>query len=99
MAPFAERIGKRAPRTIIQVEHLDSEARTTLWNTMLVVKAVFNAGNEDTYRIDTSEKDVLTYLWTRHSTLQGRSWVLPLRTVRESSSIYRKPNGSMDSMS
>ncbi|HIW47596.1 MAG TPA: hypothetical protein H9884_11945 [Candidatus Yaniella excrementigallinarum] len=82
MAPFAERIGKRAPRTIIQVEHLDSEARTALWNTMLVVKDVFNAVNEDTYGIDTSEKDVLTYLWTRHSMVQGRRWVVSLRYGR-----------------
>jgi hypothetical protein len=66
MASFAERIGKREPRTIIQVEHLDRETRTALWNAMLIVKDVFDAVNADTHGMDTSEKDVLTYLWTRH---------------------------------
>lgn len=66
MASFAERIGKREPRTIIQVEHLDPETRTALWNAVLLVKEVFNAVDEETYGRDTSEKDVMTYLWTRH---------------------------------
>lgn len=66
MASFAERIGKRAPRTVIQIEGLDSETRIALWNALLQVRDVFRDLSNQTYGRDETEREVLTDLWTSY---------------------------------
>lgn len=63
MATFAERMGKRAPRTIIQTESLDDDTRTELWNVLVVLQGIFEGTRERDYK-GTVEAQVVDAVWT-----------------------------------
>jgi hypothetical protein len=64
MATFAERIGKRAPRTIVQTDALDAETRTELWNVLVVLQDIFERARERDYN-GTVEAQVVDAIWTQ----------------------------------
>lgn len=54
MASFAERVGHRATRTVVQSDSLDNDTRVALWNVFSVIKDM----------LDTDlETPVLTAVW------------------------------------
>lgn len=65
MATFAERMGLREKRTLIQSAELDEETRTGLWNVLVILRGIFD---ERSRRFDSSptEDELLSSLWTRH---------------------------------
>lgn len=63
MTSFAERLGHRAKRTLIQSDNLDAETRTELWNAIVILQEVFRRVGEDTYRTDSCERETLEALW------------------------------------
>lgn len=65
MASFAERIGKRAPRTLIQIEELGTETRTALWNDLVPVKDVLENFHYKYHGTDRTEAAILHAIWTR----------------------------------
>lgn len=65
MASFAERIGQRTPRTLIQTNDLDTDTRTDLWNVLVVLQEVFEKLSIETYERDSTESQVLDSIWTR----------------------------------
>lgn len=66
MASFAERIGKRAPKTLIQTEELDRETRTALWNVLVTFKDAFQELSHTSPSFASTETRIMTALWTRH---------------------------------
>lgn len=64
MTSFAERIGKRAARTLAQREDLDADTRTELWNVLVTLRGILRAVRTDTYGSDTTETNVLDAVWT-----------------------------------
>ena len=55
MASFAERMGKRAARSIMQSDDLDTETRTELWNLFVLVRNVLNeAGSRSRWDDETA---------------------------------------------
>lgn len=66
MASFAERIGKRAPKTIIQTEELDIETRTALWNVLVNFRDGFQDLSRSRPAFASTETRIMNALWTRH---------------------------------
>lgn len=63
MASFAERMGRRAPRTISQRDDLDKETRNELWNTFVVFKeALSSIDNYSNYQ-DTAHEKITDAVW------------------------------------
>jgi hypothetical protein len=56
-------MGKRAPRTIIQTEALDTETRTELWNVLVILQDIFDKARERDYN-GTVEAQVVDAVWT-----------------------------------
>ncbi|NUL48302.1 hypothetical protein F7P69_24285 [Cellulosimicrobium funkei] len=63
MASFAERTGHRTTRTIIQSDSLDTETRTQLWNSLVILKTVLEKVREESYGRDSTEYEVLDAVW------------------------------------
>lgn len=57
-------MGHRAARTLVQSDTLDKDTRTELWNTIVVLKQVFQRVEDDSYGSDTTESNVLVAVWT-----------------------------------
>ena len=55
MATFAERMGHRASRPVVQRDELDKDTRTELWNTLVVLKESFSGVGSETYGSDSTE--------------------------------------------
>lgn len=66
MASFAERIGKRAPKTLIQTEELDLETRTALWNVLVTFRDAFQDLSHSSPSFASTETRIMNALWTRH---------------------------------
>jgi hypothetical protein len=66
MTSFSERMGHRAPRSLVQRDALDTETRTELWNVLVVLREIFGSLAEKTYRADKTEIHVLEAVWARH---------------------------------
>lgn len=64
MPSFAERLGRRPIRSVIQREELDAETRTELWNVFVVLREILDQAYQDTYRGDSTRYDVVMALWT-----------------------------------
>jgi len=65
MATFAERMGLREKRTLIQSAELDEETRTGLWNILVILRGIFDERSMGIYARPT-EDELLNSLWTRH---------------------------------
>lgn len=63
MTSFAERMGHRAARSLVQRDDLDMETRTELWNVLVILRNIFGSVAETTYRADTTEAHVLEAVW------------------------------------
>jgi hypothetical protein len=63
MTSFAERMGHRAARSLVQRDDLDMETRTELWNVLVVLRKFFGTIAEVTYRDDKTEAHVLEAVW------------------------------------
>lgn len=66
MASFAERIGKRAPKTLIQTEELDLETRTALWNVLVTFRDAFQDLSRSSPSFASTETRIMNALWTRY---------------------------------
>jgi len=64
MPSFAERLGRRPIRSVVQREELDEETRTELWNVFVVLRDILDQAYQDTYHRDSSRYDFLMALWT-----------------------------------
>lgn len=64
MASFAERLGHRAARTVIQNESLDEETRTEFWNLLVLFKDSLE--KLTIHKSDSTESNVLEALWVWH---------------------------------
>ncbi|KQV07073.1 AbiJ-NTD4 domain-containing protein [Leifsonia sp. Root112D2] len=64
MTSFAERIGKRAVRSLTQRDALDVETRTELWNVFVTLRGTLRNVASQTYSADTTEAAVLGAVWT-----------------------------------
>lgn len=63
MASFAERMGRRAVRTLVQSDDLDVETRTELWNVLVILRSVFRQVDIETYNQDETESQTLDAVW------------------------------------
>jgi hypothetical protein len=63
MTSFAERMGKRQTRSLIQREELDVETRTALWNVFVVLRDVLHDVHLESFTRDQTEARVLMALW------------------------------------
>src|SRR5699024_8014770 len=86
MASFAERIGQRAPRTVTQIDSLDTDTRTALWN----VLAHFR-DSIDSVVLNPYEHLVMKALWARYfkgalDEMPGvsRVWEIVKKTIQQS---------------
>ena len=90
MASFAERVGKRATRTITQTDDLDVDTRTELWNTFVVLRDILNeAGRRSNWDNETA-KNLLASIWAwefkkprDEMKSEGQVWGLIKQTVME----------------
>ncbi|WP_082383431.1 AbiJ-NTD4 domain-containing protein [Frigoribacterium sp. RIT-PI-h] len=64
MPSFAERLGRRPIRSLMQREELDEETRTELWNVFVILREILDKAYQDTYRGDSTRYDVLVAIWT-----------------------------------
>lgn len=64
MASFAERMGHRAARTVVQSDDLDGDTRTALWNILFALRQLWEKRAADTYREVKAERDLLKAVWT-----------------------------------
>jgi hypothetical protein len=64
MASFAQRIGKRPVRQLMQRDDLDGETRIELWNVIVVTQEVLSDARRETFNTDTTEQDVAVSIWT-----------------------------------
>lgn len=64
MATFAERMGHRETRNLIQKNDLDNETRIELWNDLVILKNVFKNFAIDSYGTNETEYDLLQNVWT-----------------------------------
>lgn len=65
MASFSERIGKRASKTVLQVDSLDKDSRIALWNVVVKVRDIIAPMPAHVFGMDTVEEEITMYLWTR----------------------------------
>jgi len=63
MASFAERVGKRAARSITQSDDLDKETRTELWNTLVVLRDILHDAGRRSNFDDETQKNLLDAVW------------------------------------
>lgn len=63
MASFAERIGLKSPRTLVQLDGLDQETRVALWNVLFTLRGAFSNMRERAYSRDDSEQLFLDAIW------------------------------------
>lgn len=63
MVSFAERMGHRAGRSLVQRDDLDSETRTELWNVLVILRDAFRDIAHDSYNSDTTESNMLEAVW------------------------------------
>lgn len=66
MPTFAERMGLRASRTIVQSESLDEETRTALWNMLVILQEVFDAQLRGYHDSGPTHDELLTSIWVNH---------------------------------
>lgn len=66
MPTFAERMGLRASRTIVQSESLDEETRTALWNMLVILQEVFDAQLRGYHDSGPTHDELLTSMWVNH---------------------------------
>lgn len=66
MISFAERMGLRSSRTIIQNDSLDEDTRVELWNTLVGLKEVFQELRSRAYVSDNSEFEFLRKVWSQY---------------------------------
>lgn len=72
MASFAERMGHRAVRTLVQSDDLDVETRTELWNVIVAMKELlYKKYKESSYRDSTAEQ------------LTGAIWAWEFKRARD----------------
>lgn len=64
MAGFAERMGLKAPRTVLQTQSLDEETRTGLWNVVVGLQTVFR--QKERFNNDDTQTDLLDRIWAWH---------------------------------
>lgn len=64
MTSFAERAGHRPSRSIVQIESLDDETRTEIWNTLYILNRIFVSVAEGSYQSDRTEAFYLDAIWT-----------------------------------
>lgn len=64
MGTFAERIGKRAERSISQIADLDDETRIELWNVLVTLREVLNEAYARSDYVDSTHKNLTTAVWT-----------------------------------
>ena len=65
MTSFAERIGKRAVRSLTQRDDLDTETRNELWNVFVILQRILQGVASSSYQTDSTAADVLDAVWTR----------------------------------
>lgn len=56
MATFAERMGLREKRTLIQSAELDEETRTGLWNILVILRGIFDERSRSFYGSPTEDE-------------------------------------------
>ncbi|MBF4563951.1 hypothetical protein ITJ62_02645 [Plantibacter sp. VKM Ac-2876] len=61
MATFAQRMGFKETRSLMQLEDLDTETRTELWNLMVLLREELNRGI-----VDPQQEKVLSAVWEGH---------------------------------
>lgn len=74
MASFAERMGHRAARTIVQSDELDEDTRTELWNVLVRLQSLLGDVATDTYGQDDTENNVLGAVWTWDFKMARDEW-------------------------
>lgn len=63
MASFAERMGKRAVRSITQSDDLDTETRTELWNVFVVLRTILSEASSQSRWSDDTADNFLGAIW------------------------------------
>jgi hypothetical protein len=63
MASFAERMGHRAARILIQSDSLDADTRTELWNVLVTLRGILEDVGRDTFGQDTTEGNLTAAVW------------------------------------
>lgn len=66
MPTFAERMGLRASRTLVQSESLDDETRTALWNVLVILQEVFEEQLRGHHDSGPTHDELLTSMWVNH---------------------------------
>ncbi|MBO1902246.1 hypothetical protein J4H92_09840 [Leucobacter weissii] len=66
MASFAERMGLRETRTLIQSNSLDEETRVDLWNVLVILREIFEQQLDRYHDSGPTHRDLLTSLWMNH---------------------------------
>lgn len=66
MASFAERMGLRETRTLIQSNSLDEETRVDLWNVLVILREIFEGQLGWYHNNGLTHRDLLTSIWTNH---------------------------------
>lgn len=64
MKPFSQRIGKTAPKTIIQVESMDDDLKNGLWNSLLRFPLNSPSPYLSIEQCNTKTKDLIYNIWT-----------------------------------
>lgn len=63
MASFAERMGRRAVRSLVQSDDLDLDTRTEVWNVVVVLRQSLEGLNAGAYVHDNTGANVLSAVW------------------------------------
>lgn len=63
MASFAERVGKRAERSITQTDDLDADTRTELWNVIVTLRTLLNQVGRQTGWDNKTEDRLVGAVW------------------------------------
>jgi hypothetical protein len=66
MPTFAERMGLRVRRTLVQSESLDEETRTALWNILVLLQELFEAQLRNYHDSGPTHDELLQSLWVNH---------------------------------
>lgn len=64
MATFAERMGARPIRSVMQVDEIDAETRTALWNTVYELHTAFD--REERFWLVQQDQKVASQVWRNH---------------------------------
>ncbi|WP_036318138.1 AbiJ-NTD4 domain-containing protein [Microbacterium sp. B24] len=64
MASFAERMGHRQARSVVQSQSLDTDTRVELWNVLVVIRSMLDNADRETFVPDETQRRLIDAVWT-----------------------------------